>query len=196
MKLRTVTLAAIALAGVAQFSPAFAQKVFVINESVILRDSKIGKEIVAKLGQVQQAGVTQLGLKELSDKIKAEDEALKPLIQSLTPEALNANATLKARVEAQGRLKNEYLQKTDALYSQMDRQGDSANVAFEIALAPAVDFVAKEAGADIVLRDSPAVFVKPSADLSAKVVARLDATLPTLAALQASLPQQPAPGTN
>ena len=62
-------------------------------------------------------------------------------------------------------------------------------------MGPAVEAVAKEAGADIVVSFSSTWYVKGATDLSAKVIARLDATVPTLVALQAALPPPPAQPT-
>lgn len=186
MKLRNVALvAALAITLSPVVSIAAAQtKVYVVNEDVVRRDSKIGKDIAEKLGSIQTDGVTKLGLQTLSQEIKTEQEALKPQTQSLTQEALNANPTLKARVEALAKKQTEYLQKADFLNSKLDEQTNAAMVAFAAAVEPAVDYVAKEVGADVVLPASSTWYFKNTTDVSARVIARLDATTPTLAALQ------------
>jgi Skp family chaperone for outer membrane proteins len=199
MKLRYAALAALALAGLSQAAGAFAQtKVFIVNEDVIRRDSKIGKDISNKLGAVKNDGVSKLGLTKLGEEIKAEQDALKPQTESLTKEALDKNPTLKARVEALAKKQNEYLQKADYLNQNLDQQQSAAMIAFSSALAPAVNYVAKEAGADVVLSSSSAWYVRDAIDLSTKVVSRLDATTPTLEALQAAAqanaPKPAAPG--
>ena len=188
MRIHHLALAALLLSGfTSTMTAAQAQsKVFVIDEAAIRENSKVGKEIAATIESVRQEGVTKLGLETLGTEIKAEDEALKPQIQSLSKEALAANATLKARVEALDKKKNEFLQKANILDQALGQQQTAANQAFTLALQPAVDFAAKEAGADIVVSISSTWFVKPVADISAKVVARLDATTPTLAALKAA----------
>jgi Skp family chaperone for outer membrane proteins len=186
MKLRQLALvAALAISTGPLVGAAAAQtKVYVVNEDVVRRDSKIGKDIAEKLGSIQTDGITKLGLQTLSQEIKTEQEALKPQTQSLTQEALNANPTLKARVEALAKKQTEYLQKADFLNSKLDEQTNAAMVAFAAAVQPAVDYVAKEVGADIVLPSTSAWYFKNTTDISARVVARLDATTPTLAALQ------------
>jgi hypothetical protein len=60
-------------------------------------------------------------------------------------------------------------------------------MAFAQVLEPAVSHVAREAGADVVLSYASTWYVKDAVDLSQKVIARLDATVPTLAALQAAV---------
>lgn len=186
MKLRNIAFAALLAVGAGQAAGvAFAQtKVFVVDEDAVRRDSKIGKDIAAKLGDIKNDGVTKLGLQKLGDEIKAEQDALKPQTESLTQEALNGNPTLKARVEALAKKQSEFLQKSDFLNSNLNQQNNAAMIAFTAALQPAVSYVAKEAGADVVLSSTSAWYVKDAINLSAKVVARLDATTPTLASLQ------------
>lgn len=186
MKLRNLAFAAALVVSFGQaVSVAVAQaKVFIIDEEVIRRDSKIGKDIASKLGAIQTDGVTKLGLQTLSQEIRTEQEALKPQTQSLTQDALNANPTLKARVEALAKKQNEYLQKADYLNSTLDEQTNAAMIAFAAAVEPAVDYVAKEMSADMILPASSTWYFKNTVDVSTRVIARLDATTPTLEALQ------------
>lgn len=199
MKLRNAAFVAALFLSLSQaVGVAYAQaKVFIIDETIIRRDSKIGKDITAKLGDIRTEGVTKLGLETLSTEIKTEQDALKPQTQSLTKEALNSNPTLKARVEALAKKQNEYLQKADFLNQNLEQQNNAAMIAFATALQPAVNYIAREAGADIVLSSTSTWYVGNSVDLSAKVIARLDATTPTLASLQqtaaAQAPKPPTP---
>jgi Skp family chaperone for outer membrane proteins len=194
MKLRKIALAALVMASLTNVAGlAVAQtKVFVINEEKVRRDSKVGKEMSAQLGGIRNQGIEKLGLQALGNELKAENDALKPQTQSLTPEAINSNPTLKARVESFNKKTAEFLQKSDFLNEQLGQQNNNLNVAFAQVLEPAVTHVAKEAGADLVLSYASTWYVKDAVDLSQKVIARLDATVPSLAALQAAL--QPAGG--
>ncbi|MEZ5939112.1 MAG: OmpH family outer membrane protein [Hyphomonadaceae bacterium] len=168
-------------------SAAFAQtKVFVIDEQKIRRESKIGQDIESKLGAIKDKGVETLGLEKLESDIKAEEARLQPQVQSLTKEALDKNPTLKAQVEALGKKQVELAQKANALNNNLDKQNTAASVAFLSALGPAVDAVAKEVGADLVLSYSSTWYVADATDISKKVIAKLDATAPSLDALQAA----------
>ena len=171
---------------------AYAQKIMVIDEDLIRRTSKVGQAIAAQITSIRNEGIDKLGLKPLQDEIKAEDTALKPQVQALTPEAINANPTLKAKVEALGKKQNEFAQKANALNQALDQQQQTAVAMFNVVLEPTVDYVAKQAAADVVLSRSATWFYKPAQDLSSKVVARLDATVPTLDALKAAMPAPPA----
>ncbi len=172
---------------------AFAQtKVFIIDEQLVRQESKIGKELNAALDNFAAAGVDQLGLKTLKTELDSEGAALKPQVESLTPEAIAANPTLKARVEGLNRKAADFMQKQNALSQNLEQRDTSFNMAFLQVLGPAVDAVAKEAGADLVLSVSSTWYVKDAVDLTRKVIQRLDATVPNVAALQAALPQPPA----
>lgn len=190
MKVRNMAVAAAVFAGLCHISgAAFAQtKIFVVDEAKVRTDSKIGKDIASKLGQIKSELVTKLDLETLQKEIKTEDEALKPQVASLTKEALAANPTLKARVDALNKKTNEFMQKADIVNQNLQQQENGALARFFQALGPAVEYVGKEAGADVVLSSGATLYYKNAVDISAKVIARLDATTPTLA----SLPQ-PAP---
>ena len=195
MKVRNLVLTAALFAGLSNMAGvALAQtKVFIINEQRIRAETKLGKELDSKLNEVATAGVDQLGLKALKTEIDTEAAALKPQTQSLTKESLNANPTLKARVEGLAKKAGELQQKQNLLNQGLEQRDNGYNAAFVQVMGPAIDAVAKEAGADIVLSSSSTWYIKDATDLSAKVIARLDATVPTLVALQAALPPPPAP---
>jgi Skp family chaperone for outer membrane proteins len=199
MKLRKLALAAavfVGLSGMAAGAASAQQKIFVIDEARIRSDTKVGKEMAAVLGGIYNQGVDKLGLKTLNDEIKTESDALRPQAQSLTPEALNANPTLKARVDALNKKASELAQRRDYLNANVNQEGQALNGMFATVMEPAVQHVAKQQGADIVLSASSTWYVKDAVDISSKVVARLDATIPSLKAMQdaykASLPAQPA----
>lgn len=194
MNIRKLAVAAALFVGLTNLAgAAFAQtKVFIIDEQLIRQESKIGKELNVALDNIAATGVDQLGLKTLKTELDTEGAALKPQIESLTPEAIAANPTLKARVEGLNRKAQDFMQKQNALSQTLEQRDTSFNMAFLQVLGPAIDAVAKEAGADVVVSVSSTWYVKDSVDLTAKVIARLDATVPNVAALQAALPQPPA----
>lgn len=195
MKFRKLALAAAIFVGLTNMvGAAFAQtKVFIIDEQRIRGESKLGKELNTTLDSIAAQGVEQLGLRTLKTEFDTEGAALKPQIESLTPEAIAANPTLKARVDGLNRKAAELMQKQNALNQTLEQREQNFGIAFLQVLGPAVDTVAKEAGADLVLSVSSTWYVKDAVDLTPRVIARLDATVPSVAALQAALPQSPAP---
>jgi Skp family chaperone for outer membrane proteins len=196
MKLRNIAVAAALFVGIANMAgAAFAQtKVFVVNEERVRRDSKVGKEMNAALVNVANAGADQLGLKAMKTELETESARLKPQTESLTKEAIAANPTLKAQVDAVNKKASEYVQKSQALNANLEQRDNNLSMAFLEVLGPAIDSVAKDVGADIVLSNTALWFAKDATDLTAKVVARLDATVPSLQALQDALPKPAAQG--
>ena len=194
MKITQFALAAAVVFGLSSMAgAAFAQsKVFTVDEQQVRQQSKLGKELNAVLDSVANQGIEQLGLKTLKTEVDTEGAALKPQIESLTPEAINANPTLKARVDALNRKASELIQKQNALNQTLEQREGGYRLAFLQVLAPAVEAVAKEAGADLVVDVASTWFIKEAIDLTPRVVARLDATVPNVAALQAALPKPPA----
>jgi Skp family chaperone for outer membrane proteins len=195
MKFRKLALVAAMFVGLTNMAgAAFAQtKVFIIDEQRIRAESKLGKELNSTLDSIAAQGVEQLGLRTLKTEYDTEGAALKPQIESLTPEAIAANPTLKARVEGLNRKAAELMQKQNALNQTLEQREQNFGLAFLQVLGPAIDTVAKEAGADVVMSVSSTWYVKEAVDLTPRIIARLDATVPTVAALQAALPQAPAP---
>jgi len=195
MKFRKLALAAAVFVGLTNMAgAAFAQtKVFIIDEQRIRQESKLGKELNTTLDSIAAQGVEQLGLRTLKTEYDTEGAALRPQIESLTPEAIASNPTLKARVDGLNRKAAELMQKQNALNQTLEQREQNFGIAFLQVLGPAVDTVAKEAGADIVMSVSSTWYVKEAVDLTPRIIARLDATVPTVAALQAALPQAPAP---
>lgn len=194
MKVRNLALAAALFVGLSNMvGAAVAQaKVFVVNEQKVRAESKLGKAMDASLNELANKGVEQLGLKSLQSEVQSEANALKPQTQSLTREALEANPTLKARVEGLSKKAGELQQKQNVLNATVEKQDTGYSYAFYAVMLPAIEAVAKEANADIVLSYPSTLYTKDAIDLSAKVIARLDATVPTLEALKAALPQPPA----
>lgn len=194
MKVRNLALAAALFVGLSNMvGAAMAQaKVFVVNEQKVRAESKLGKAMDASLNELANKGVEQLGLKSLQSEVQSEANALKPQTQSLTREALEANPTLKARVEGLSKKAGELQQKQNVLNATVEKQDTGYSYAFYAVMLPAIEAVAKEANADIVLSYPSTLYTKDAIDLSAKVIARLDATVPTLEALKAALPQPPA----
>lgn len=196
MKLRVLAFfLALAPASTALAEAAYAQtKVYVIDEAKIRDGSKIGADIRTKLGAIEQEGIEKLGLKSLSEQIQAEQTRLQPQLQSIVgedgsvaTESLESNPTLKSQVEALGQKQIELRQKSSVLSQNLDQQQSVAMAAFTAALGPAVNHVAAQEGADVVLSVASTWYVKDTIDLSAKVIQRLDATTPTLASLEAAL---------
>lgn len=195
MKVRSIVLVGALFVGLSNMvGVAVAQtKVFVVNEQVVRANSKLGKALDGALQELATKRIDELGLKTLESEVQTEATALQPQTQSLTREALESNPTLKARVEGLSKKANELQQKKNNVNAIVERQDTNFNYAFYTVMMRAVETVSKEANADVVLSFPSTLYTKEAIDLTAKVTARLDATVPTIDALKAALPPPPAP---
>ena len=184
MKIRNLALCAAVMIGLTNMvGAAVAQsKIYVINEERIRRDSKVGKEMSARSAASATRASKSSASNRSATRSRSKQDALRPQTQSLTKEALDKNPTLKAKVDALDKKTNEYLQKADILNSNLEQQNGALNMAFAQAMEPAVSHVAKQVGADVVLSYASTWYVKDAIDISAKVIERLDATVPSLQA--------------
>jgi Skp family chaperone for outer membrane proteins len=174
--------------------PAAAQsKVFVVNDAQVRGETKLGKAINGQLAGIRAQLGTQLDMPKLQGEVAAEEQRLKPLVEGLTEDALKKNTALNAQVEALRKKQVEFLSKNEQINRAVEERAQILQVAFNAVMEPTVEFVAKEVSADVVVPYSSTWYVKEASDISMRVIARLDATIPTLEALQAALPQPPAP---
>jgi Skp family chaperone for outer membrane proteins len=189
MKLRQLALAAAMIAGLANMTgTASAQlKTFYVNEGRVRAESKLGKDMNAVLIGNANRDAEQLGLKALDEQVANESKALQPQLQSLTEEALKANPTLKARVDALSQKAYELQTKQDQINQALSARSTTLNKMFAAVIDPAIAHVGRQAGADVVLSDPSVRYVKDTADLTSKVIARLDATVPTVQAMQTAV---------
>ena len=181
------------LVGLAMTAPAFAQtKVFVVNEGLVRSETKLGKAIDGQLAGIRAQIATENDMPKLQSEVTAEEQRIRPLVEGLNEEAIKKNAALAAQVEALRKKQVEFLSKSEQINNILQQRAQVLQIAFQTVMEPAVEFVAKEVGADIVVPYSSTWYVKDASDISKRVTARLDATIPTLEALQAALPQPPA----
>jgi len=181
------------LLGLAMAAPAFAQtKVFVVNEGLVRAETKLGKAIDGQLAGIRAQIATENDMPKLQSEVTAEEQRIRPLVEGLNEEAIKKNAALASQVEALRKKQVEFLSKSEQINNILQQRAQVLQLAFSTVMEPAVEFVAKEVGADIVVPYSSTWYVKDASDISKRVIARLDATIPTLEALQAALPQPPA----
>lgn len=197
MSIRKIILIAGLAIGLANLTGAASaqQKIVVVNEDTVFAGSKIGVLLSQNLGAARTALADKLELKKLQDELKADQTAI-PQLQTMTPEALNAAAksdpALRGKLESLAKKETDFQQRTSAFGGEIEKRSSISQQAFGYVLIPAVEFVAKAEAADLVMSANSALYVGKKVDISQKVIARLDATVPTLDALNAALPKPPA----
>lgn len=182
-------LAVMPLATVAAL-PASAQGTVVIvyDQEKVMRDSKAGKDIVAKLKSMGESTKTQL--KPEGDSLDTERKALESRTANMTEQAVMADAALRGQLEGFGRKANAYAQKVQKSGQELSLTERKAWNDFFVALEPVLKEVMAERNAAILLDASNVVLTNPSADVTALVTSKLDARTPTISVVRQSLPSQ------
>jgi Skp family chaperone for outer membrane proteins len=197
IKLNRLAFAAALLAGATGVTGVAAAqtKIYYINEALVRQQTKVGKEMNAVLNQIASQRAQTAGLEALQKQLRDERTALQPQVESLSDAAIQSNPQLKSRLEAFGAKQQDLQQKSGAISAEIQQRSQQLNAMFTYVLDPAISHVAKTVNADVVLNDPDVRYIKDTVDITSKVVARLDATIPTIQALQAAMPQPPAGST-
>lgn len=165
-------------------------KIVVINQGQIYRDSRSGKDIETKVGNIERS--MQAELKPMADSLNAASQALQPRLQNKTMQQVQADAALVAELQ-----KFE----TDLAAHQRNQQIKAAELQATIrkaradwakALEPVLQEVMTEQAADIMVARTELVYAAPSTDVTATVISKLDARTPSISVVRQRLPQQPA----
>jgi outer membrane protein len=147
-------------------------KILVINREALLRASKVGQSI----GQQVQAYTQQAekDLKGQGDALRAEGQALQQQIAILAPD-------VKAKKIADFQAKERALQ-TKIQQRQTLIQGGvlKARGQIEQALAPIIQGIMAERGANLLLDRAAVVFGTADMDVTRVAIQRLDQKLPTV----------------
>ncbi|MFN3910454.1 OmpH family outer membrane protein [Hyphomonas sp.] len=194
MKLMKSILAAFTLATATFFtvSPvALAQGsvVVVIDEGRILADSKAGKDMITKLKNIENQ--INAELKPTRDALETERKALAGKLQGKTREAVVGDAALVKQIEDFQKKTNDFTQKRTVVSQEYAATEQKAFSDFNVALEPALLDVVKEKNVQVVLSKSQAVFTADSVDVSANVVAKLDAKTAAINVVRQRAPAAP-----
>jgi Skp family chaperone for outer membrane proteins len=174
-KLKSLLAAmAMSVAAAIGFAPAFAQGtvVMIIDEGRIVADSKAGKDMFAKLKNIE----TQINneLKPTRDSLEADRTRIAGKLQGKTQEAIAADAALVKEIEGFQVKSNEFAQKRQVVSQEYAATEQKAFIDFNKALEPALLEVVKEKNAQVVLSKGQAVFSADTVDATSAVVAKLD----------------------
>ena len=170
--------------------------VVVVDTAKVMRDSKAGKDIRTKIANI---GTTMNNeIKPDSDKYQANNKAFADKFEGMD------EAVITAMVNSDQALQKEYI----GLLQQEQALVVSANVAardlrytqsvawgeFNVALREVLKEVVAERGAQVIMERSSLVYADPAIDISADVIAKLDAKTPTINVVRQSPPEQPQAG--
>ncbi len=162
--------------------------VVVIDRVKIFTDSQAGQDLRNKIGAIETQ--MQGELKPTADKLQADGTALDAKSQGMTREAILANAPLKAEVEQYARDVQSFNQARQVAATELQLTERSALVQFNNALIPVLQEVVTETGANVILDKSQIVFVDTATDVSDSVVAKLNASTPSINVTRQRMPTQ------
>lgn len=164
--------------------------VVVIDRIQIVAQSKAGQDIQTKIQGIEAS--MQGELKPAADKLQADGAAIEAKTKDMSPEAMRADAGLKTEVEAYARQANDFNRNRQIAAQELALTERQALAEFNNALIPILRQVVAEQGANIILDKSSVVFVDDATDVTATVIAKLDAATPTINVVRQKLPAQPA----
>ena len=187
--------AAVALAvttplALAPVATAQSTNVVVIDRIQIVAQSKAGQDIRNKIQAIEAS--MQSALKPAADKLHADGTAIETKTQGMTPEAMRADAALRTEVEAYARQANDFNVSRQVAAQELALTERQALAEVNNALVPVLREVVSERGANIILDKSSVVFVDDATDVTASVIAKLDAATPTINVVRQKLPPQAA----
>ena len=153
-------------------------KVVVIDQARIMRDSAAGKDIVAKIGAIEQQMMAEI--QPAATEIQTEGAALEARTANMTPETIAADAALVSQVQAFQQKMQQYNQDRTIRAQELGLTERKAWVAFFQALEPVLQQVVDENGAGVMLERSELVFAGDSVDVTDSVITKLDAATPRI----------------
>ena len=185
-----VALAFTATLSIAPLASAQGTVVVTIDEARILRDSKAGKDVQAKLTNIE----TQISneLEPTRASLETEGKSLNTQLQGKTRADVAADAALVTKLTAYEKKAGDFgqaRQKASQEYALTERQ---ALVEFNKALEPVLMEVVREKNAQAVMSRNAVIYSADSIDVTTDVITKLDAATPTISVVRKRLPAQPA----
>jgi len=182
--------AAVALASTAASAATPTPRILVIDRTMVLRQSKVGQDVVRQVNAYTEQAEKQL--RGESDSLRQQGEALKQQLAILAPDV---KARKMKEFESRQRSLQDEAQKKQSLI-----QGGfiKARMTIENTLGPILQGIMVERNANLLLdKQSVLMGTDPALDITQVAVQRLDQKLPSLHVdlvppPQGFVPQQPA----
>nr|WP_070959695.1 OmpH family outer membrane protein [Hyphomonas sp. Mor2] len=173
-------------------SAAYAQgtTVIVIDRAQVLTQSKAGQDVATKIQGIEAA--MQAELQPTATQLQTEGAAIEAKTANMTPEAMRADAALKTEVENYARKANEFNRSRQIAAQELALTERKALIDLNNALVPVLREVVTENSANVILDRSSVIFSDEATDVTASVIAKMDAATPTIAVTRQKLPAQPA----
>ncbi len=171
---------------IAPVASAQGSTVVVIDRVQIFARSKAGQDIQAKMSNIEQA--MQAELKPTVDALTAERASLDAKAQGKTQEAILADTALTGEIEQHAIKARQFNVARQVAARELQLTERQALNEFNKALIPVLQQVVVERGANVILDNSQVVFVDEATEVSADVIAKLDAATPTINVVRQQMP--------
>jgi outer membrane protein len=172
--------AATVLPGPAALAQTAEASIVVVDFGRVLRDSKAAQSIAAQIGQVRSAAQDEFGA--------IEDDLVKTQTDLTNQRATLPPDQFETKWRDFERRLTDAQRAAEARRSAIDAAEQDALGRVRSALIAAINDIAKERGAQIVLDRNDVVVVAPEFDISADALQRLDAALPDVTVTVADTP--------
>ena len=184
---------AMSVAAIGFISPAAMAQgttVITIDEAKILRDSKAGQDIQAKLKNIENQINTELSPTKTS--LETEGQSINAELQGKTREQIAGDAALVTKLNTYEKKASDFAKSRQKASNELALTERQALVDFNKALEPVLLQVVSEKNAQIVLSKSSVIYGVDAVDATALVISKLDAATPTISVVRKRIPEQPA----
>lgn len=170
---------------------AFAQtKIIVIDQARIEAESKAGQSLRAALTTIE--GQMQNEMAPLASSFQAAQSALQAKAANKTAEDIQADTALQEEAKTVQAQAAQVARERDIRAAELRMTTRKASMAYRDALKPILDQVMAEEDADIIVDASQVVIANDGVDVTDKVIAKLDAAVPSISVTRERLPQEQA----
>lgn len=183
---------ALVLTTVVSFTPSAAAQgtvVITIDEARLLRDSRAGKDLAAKLKSIESQMKSELEPTRAS--LETEGKSLQTQLQGKTQEAVAADAALVTTLQNYQNKANSFAQRRAVTSQELALTERKALVDFNKALEPVLLEVVQERNAGIVLSRNQVAYATEAVDVTQTIITKLDARTPTINVVRQRAPAQP-----
>jgi len=176
MIIRTAMMAIAALMGLV--SIASAQDILTLNRQHVLTESAVGQHIAARIQAIGEEMDAELAPR--AQQIGTEGQQLQAETQTLTPETIQQRPDLMQRIQVFEQNRQLLQRDQQIAVRELQATEQQALQPVNTALRTIVNQIAQERSASVVLERSSVYFAAASTDVTADIIQRLNATLPTV----------------
>ena len=171
-----VVMSSVALA--APVAQAQNSQVVVIDQQRVMAESSAGLDIAQK---VQQISTTiQSELTPEANALQQQGESLEARTANMSMEAIGADQALRTEVETYAQRAQQFSLDRQFAAAELQATERAAWTRFYQALQPVLEQVITENGASVMLDTSQTVWSSESVDVTASVITKMNAALPTV----------------